>query len=219
MKRSFLLFSLMWLGCSSLSLADNTAWQLEAENEDKNIQVFTRKLEGSTLKEFKGVTKLKTDVNALVALLQDTQSATKWMHNIIEFEEKEKISEVESIVYSISETPWPVTDRDSYVRSILTVSESGVVKSTLTALPDYAPKDEDYVRMPSIKGGWVFTPLADGIVEVVYQIHADPGGSLPDWIVNSIVVETPLETLSNLHEQIQLKKYQQQTFSFIENLN
>jgi len=201
---------------SSWSYAEDSSWELEASDEDRQIQVFTREVEGSELKEFKGVTLIKTDVNALVALLKDADAATQWMHNIIEFDVKEEINEVESVVYSISETPWPVTDRDSYVRSVLTADANGTVKSTFKAEPEFGPLDEEYVRMPSVEGGWTFTPKEAGTVEVTYQVHADPGGSLPNWLVNSIVVETPLETLTNLHEQLKQDKYQNQRFAFIE---
>jgi len=216
MKRFALLTTSLIFGFSQLVFADASSWKLEATDEDKNIQVYTREVAGSELKEFKGITQIKTSVSALVALLKDKKDATQWMHNIIEYEVQEEISEVESIVYSVSEAPWPVTNRDSYVRSILTVDANGVVTSTMKAEPEYGPLDEEYVRMPSLKGGWTFTPQEEGMVEVVYQVHANPGGSLPNWLVNSIVVETPMETLSNLHEQITQEKYQNQTFAFME---
>jgi hypothetical protein len=54
------------------------------------------------------------------------------------------------------------------------------------------------------------------MVEVVYQVHANPGGSLPNWMVNAIVVETPLETLLNLRDVVTNEKYQNRSFAFIE---
>jgi hypothetical protein len=216
MKRLTILVSAALLSFSQFGFADVSPWQLEAHDDDKDIKVFTREVEGSELKEFKGITHIKASVNAFVALLKDDQEATNWMHNVIVFDVKERISDEEIIVYTVNEAPWPVTDRDAYIRSIMTADANGAVTSVIKAEPDYGELDEEYVRMPSVDGAWTFTPQADGMVEVVYQVHANPGGSLPDWLVNAIVVETPMETLSNLHEKVQEVQYQNKTFSFIE---
>ena len=139
------------------------------------------------------------------------------MHNVIVFDVKERVSDEETLIYTVNEAPWPVTNRDTYIRSMMTADANGVVTSSIKAEPDYAEKNDDYVRMPSVNGAWTFTPQAEGMVEVVYQVHANPGGALPNWLVNSIVVETPMETLTNLHEKVQEEQYQNKTYAFIEN--
>jgi hypothetical protein len=202
--------------CASLtSMAEVGPWELEAHDEDKDIKVFTRTVGDSPLREFKGVTNIKSDVSSFVALLRDDEVATKWMHNVVEFNVIDSPSDVENLVYTVNHTPWPVTNRDAYVRSIMTADANGAVVSSITAEPDFAEMNEDYIRMPELLGAWSFTPKEEGMVEVVYQVHANPGGSLPDWLVNAIVVETPLETLTNLQDIITDEKYQNQSFAFI----
>ena len=201
---------------ASLSFAEVGPWELEAQDEDKDISVFTRTVEGSPLKEFKGVTHIKADVSAFVALLRDADVATDWMHNVIDFKVMTRPSETENVVYTVNKTPWPVTNRDAYIRSVMTANETGAVTSSIVAVPEFKEADDDYIRMPELKGSWVFTPQSEGMVEVVYQVHANPGGSLPDWLVNTIVVETPMNTLSNLQEIVVNEKYQGKTFAFIE---
>ncbi len=214
----FKIFTASAVMCLSVySMAEVGPWELEAQDEDKDIKVFTRTVGDSPLKEFKGVTNIKSDVNTFVALLRDDKAATSWMHNVIEFKVMDSPSETENLVYTVNATPWPVTDRDAYIRSIMSADKQGVVTSSIVAVPEFAELNDDYIRMPEILGAWTFSPKADGMVEVVYQVHANPGGSLPDWLVNAIVVETPLETLTNLHEIIKDEKYQGQSFSFIEN--
>ena len=191
-------------------------WELEAQDEGKDISVFTRAVEGSPLKEFKGVTHIKAEVSAFVALLRDTEVATDWMHNVIEFKVMDRPSDTENVIYTVNKTPWPVTNRDAYIRSIMTATQTGAVTSTITAEPKFKEANEDHIRMPELKGSWTFTPQEEGLVEVVYQVHANPGGSLPDWLVNTIVVETPMNTLTNLQEMVSKEKYQGKTFAFIE---
>ena len=201
---------------ASLSWSDVGPWELQAQNEDKDIQVFTRTVGDSPLKEFKGVTHIKADTSAFVALLEDSEAATSWMHNVLKFEVSQDVSDTEKVVYIVNKTPWPVTDRDAYTRSVMTADAAGVVTSALSAEPEFKAADDDFIRMPALEGSWKFAPQADGVVEVTYQVHANPGGSLPDWLVNAIVVETPLNTLENLHDIIHDEKYQGKTYAFIE---
>ncbi len=201
---------------ASISWAQVGPWELSAQNDDKDIKVFTRAVGESPLKEFKGITHIKADTSAFVALLSDSQASTSWMHNVVEFEVVESPSATENVVYTVNKTPWPVTNRDAYIRSSMTADANGVVTSALSAEPAFKAASDDYIRMPELLGSWTFTPQEEGMVEVVYQVHANPGGSLPDWLVNAIVVETPLNTLENLHDIIHDEKYQGQTFAFIE---
>mgnify|MGYP002718257558 CR=1 FL=1 len=64
--------------------------------------------------------------------------------------------------------------------------------------PQYLPKEDGYTRVASLKGFWKFVPQGDGKVEVTYQVHTEPGGSVPSWLANSFVVEAPFNTLSGL---------------------
>lgn len=80
---------------------------------------------------------------------------------------------------------------------------------------DYIPPQKDLVRVKSIKGYWKFTPLGGNRVEVVYQVHNDPGGSLPAWLVNSVAVSQPFNTLLNMRKMINLPRYRNAAFDFI----
>jgi hypothetical protein len=45
-------------------------------------------------------------------------------------------------------------------------------------------------------------PNTDG-VDVTYQMHASPGGSIPNWLANQTVVDTPYGTLKALKKHLQ----------------
>jgi len=45
---------------------------------------------------------------------------------------------------------------------------------------------------------WIFENLDTKKTKVTYQMHAEPGGSLPAWLINSSVVDPPYKTLINL---------------------
>jgi hypothetical protein len=43
---------------------------------------------------------------------------------------------------------------------------------------------------------------------VTWQHHTEPGGSIPNWLVNKLIVDTPFNTLRNLRSIVQEEKYE-----------
>jgi hypothetical protein len=64
--------------------------------------------------------------------------------------------------------------------------------------------------MRSMRGVWQFRPLGQGLVEVSMSGHADPGGHIPDFLINLMIKETPYRTLLGLRHVISGAKYQQE---------
>ena len=81
------------------------------------------------------------------------------------------------------------------------------VTISLTGKPDYIPPVPKTVRVPKMTGMWTFTPMGTGDVMVVYQMHNEPGGSLPPGIANMASVDLPYNTLLRLRELIKQEKY------------
>lgn len=198
--------------------AGNSEWELEKEEEDIQLKIFTREIEGSSLKEFKGEMIVETQLTTLAALLLDSQAAPQWMHQCEKFEVVEQMDPRKAIVYFINGAPWPVSDRDAVISSEMTQDANTLaMRIDVKALTDYLPEDDDYVRIPRMKGYWSFTPMTEGQVKIRYQVHAEPGGSLPSWLANSVVVDTPFHTMSNMVDMLKLEKYQQAEIPFIKN--
>lgn len=193
----------------------NEGWELAKETDD--IKVYTKEVKGSSLKAFRGVTQVKSSLSALVALLDDEKAASEWLHEVESIERIESLGKGHAINYSINTAPFPVSDRDMYFESkVKQDANTRTVVISLKGLPDYRPESDEYVRMKALDGEWVFKPQTNDFVEVVYQVHADPGGQLPSWLVNSIVVDTPLNSLKGLKQQVQKPKYQQAILSWLQ---
>ncbi len=45
------------------------------------------------------------------------------------------------------------------------------------------PAPEGWVRLTKVSGVWTFVPLPDGRTRATYQIHSDPAGSIPPFLV------------------------------------
>lgn len=183
------------------------AWQLKKEKN--GIQVFVRKVPGSELKEFRGVTYLKgVTLSSLLATLDITEGYTRWLHNCGEARLLKKVSQHERYNYMVTKAPWPVSDRDSVMHSVVSQNPKDLtVTVRMQSVADFMPPVKGRVRIPKLAGLWIYKPLDNGSVMVVYQLHSEPGGKLPASLANTAVVDLPYFTLMNLTKIIQEPQY------------
>jgi len=172
------------------------AWQLVKDEAD--IKVYLQPAEGSNFQAFRAVTRMRTSLAQLLALQDDVSSACAWMHACSQQRLLDQQGSV-SWVYSQFNAPWPVKPRDSIVRVATEFSADGSVMRYLNEETDYLPLPPGFVRVSQLKGFWQLKPFEGG-VEVVYQVHSDPGGRVPAWLANSFVVDAPFNTLINLRQ-------------------
>ena len=180
--------------------SDAADWTLGRQED--GITVHTRPVDGSGIDEFRGVAEVDAPAEAIVALLRDSNRFKDWFPNTPESRLLDRNGAV-SHQYSVMATPWPVSDRDNVLRSVLSRdTETGVVEITVTADPDHYPEQPDRVRVRRAKGLWRFEPLSESRTRVTFQMHLEPGGGIPQWMINARVVATPFEALGNLREMV-----------------
>jgi ribosome-associated toxin RatA of RatAB toxin-antitoxin module len=183
-------------GFSLNMIAQDIDWKLRKDK--KGIMVYTRSVEGSLLDEFKGVTTIHASVDQLVSTLRDVAQYLEWIPDCASVELHD-MAEEEHVHYMEMKAPFPVSNRDGYYRYRYSVQE-GNVKVEIEALPEFRPEIKGLVRIPYSSGYWLFEPVSDQQTRVTYQVHADPGGSIPAWLTNAAVVDNPFQTLLNLRD-------------------
>ena len=200
LKISFLPTIAILLFAAFISPEFSAKWTLK---KDKNsVQIYTRPVEGSSLKEFKGIVNIRTTAEAAKALLLDLPTYTEWSHNCIESSALKINNENDIIGVTVTDAPWPVQDREAIVQTKV-VEKNGSIYLNMTALPNYTKAKSGLVRVPKMTGFRKITSNGDGTIEVVQQVHASPGGQIPDWLANSAVVDTPYNTLLNMKRRLE----------------
>jgi len=186
------------LALSPFITADN--WELKLDKE--GIKVYTKKVAGSKLKDFKGITTVNISMGKIVAVLKDSPSLTEWMPDCVESKVLKKISDNEYYTYAVTDVPWPISDRDSVVKCTIEEKSTGVVVFHAVGMPEYIPAKKGMVRVPVIKSYWQLTPKKGDKVEVEYFVHSDPGGKIPDSVINAAAVDQPFKTLKGLKKYL-----------------
>ena len=200
MQLKQLFLCLLFCGHSMSGQLFSQAWALEKDKE--GIQVFTRKVEGYAIKEYKAIISLKTTVPQLTNLLKDHANLKSWFVKCPTSERLKKVSDNEYYVYFLNDAPWPVSDRDNVTKMTFELLDNGTQLVHLKGVSDYIPEKSGIVRLPRMQAKWIFEPQADGMVKVTQQVLADLGGKVPGWLVNFAIVEAPFETLNNLRKEV-----------------
>ncbi len=181
-----------------LAIAQVQAAQWRLVKDEAGIRIYLQQIPGSNFQAFRGVTRIRTDMPRLLALQDDVSAACAWIHACSEqrlLKHKGNLS----WVYSRFHTPWPVQPRDSILQVTTTHDADGRVVRTLHGVVDYLPRQQGFVRVSKVEGFWSLTPR-EGEIEVIYQVHSEPGGSVPAWLANSFVVDAPFNTLQGLRQ-------------------
>ncbi|KMT52464.1 START domain-containing protein [Pseudomonas fildesensis] len=172
-------------------------WQT-AKDED-GIKVSLSEIAGSKYKAYRGVTVIKAPLAKIQALQEDVAGACSWIHEC----KSQKLLKTEgdkSWTYTQFKAPFPVTDRDSILEITTSKAADGTVTRKLLEVPTYQPEVKGYVRVAQVDGFWKLVPKGANETEVTYQVHTEPGGSVPSWLANKFVVDAPFNTLKALKE-------------------
>ena len=121
------LFLVLFLATDGFGQED---WSLKKDQD--GIKVYTRSVEGTSFKAFKGSIVLDVDQDKLIARLTDMSGFSTWMPNVSELEVVNA-----QTYYVLTDSPWPAADRDGYYE--MTIDDAGMPKEYLIRIVLQAP--------------------------------------------------------------------------------
>lgn len=193
------------------------SWNFAQESD--GIRVYTKVDKGNPVRSFKGEVTLETNLNTVIAVLDDTQAYPRWLYNCISAKQLKDISPNETLNYIHTAMPWPAVSRDSIIYSKQKQDpKTKKITIELSSRPEALSKKKGVVRIQNLKGRWILTPTKNGQVKIVYEMNVDPGGNLPKWLVNTMSVDLPMNTLNNLRDMVKEPKYRDAKLESIQEL-
>lgn len=181
------------------------SWNFVKEKD--GIRIYTRKDPGHSLKSFRGVTVMHVSMEQATSLIGNVENMDWWDKNLKEIRvltfEKDKFARY----YLQYDAPWPVQDRDLCVEAVTTVDPATGRRTIMaTPLPDAVPVKPGVVRIRYYWQRWVLEPLDGGGLNVVLEGYVDPAGSVPDWIYNMVITDTPLKIMGGVKGLLEKEK-------------
>ncbi len=210
----YLIMLFWWIAGVQPVWAQQTGWT--CVKNDGKIQVYTRKSDTLRLKIVKATTVVHARMSSLVAVLIDAENHKNWVFLNKKAEVLKKLGPFHWILYSQSDAPWPVTDRDVVSNTVM--KQDSVTKAitvTARAVPEYIDKVPGHVRIPYARAQWRFIPMSKGEVRVVFTLQVDMGGAIPVWLMNMASAKGPYKTLQAFTRELQKKKYREAHLCYI----
>jgi hypothetical protein len=200
-------FRFLFLSFLSMVLSCSTVAQSWVFNKEKDgIKMYTCMEAGKLLKSYKGVTDIHAPAEKVFAFIEDVNNTLWWDKNLSEIRvllyEKNKRAQF-YLVYDLS---WPVTDRDLCVEAKVTIDPvTGVYRITSTPLTGVIPECPDKIRIRDYHQIWTIRTLGKEHAHVELEGYVDPAGSIPDWITNMLIVDSPYKVISGIKQQLEKK--------------
>jgi hypothetical protein len=200
------IMSLMILSFFMVSEANcqEEPWKFIKERD--GIKIYTRNQESNPVKSFKGEAEFKTTMAKVSQIIGRIESFEWWDDDISEIKvlkyEEEKLIRY----YLVYDVPWPLSDRDLCVETIITNdTAAGTRVVYATPLTGVIPEYPDKVRIKSYWQRWTMNDTGNGTVHLVLEGSVDPGGNIPAWMVNMVITDTPMNIMTTVREKVQGK--------------
>ena len=195
-------------------VAEEAEWELKRDRD--GIQVYTRPVEGSPYRAVRATMVVDSSLSAIVALIHDTDACPQWADLCAESRMIEQVSDTELFVYTLNDVPWPVSDRDATSHVVWRQDpESLMVEMSAELVSDKMPERKRTVRLQEGTTGWQFIPLENGQVEIVSSAHLEPGGAIPGWLSNRLLVDSPFTTMEGMRDMLASGAYDDAEYAWI----
>ena len=177
-------------------------------NERGGVTVWKKAVTGSRIFAFRGFKRLNAPIEkvAWVLLNNDVMRRKRWIDMLDEFWVIEQPSSQSVVAYGSYAMPFPFEDRDIVVQADQSV-DSHKRQVTLDVYsvehPVCPPEETVGIRAKLYFSRFILTKVSSLETNVVCEIHIDPMGLLPDWLLNFINRMWPVNTLSKLEVEAQ----------------
>jgi hypothetical protein len=194
----FLFSGAMMLSC----IIEGQNWNFAKEKE--GIKIYTCTEAGKDLKSYMGIADINAPAEKVFALIEDVNNTDWWDKNFSQIKillyEKYKRARY----YLVYNLPWPVTDRDLCVDvSVVYDSVSGGGRITATPLDGIIPEYPNLIRIKEYRQTWTVKPAGRNLTHVVLEGYIDPAGSIPEWITNMLITESPIKVITEIKQRME----------------
>lgn len=195
-------FILLFLCALQVNTAFSQSWEFVKEKD--GVQIYSRKTAGKQLKSFKAIAEINAPVEKIFNLLENVNNTDWWDKNVTQIKvllyEKNKTARY----YMVYKLPWPVKSRDLCVNSTVEIdSETGIYKLTAVPLLGGVAEHDNLVRIKDYQQIWTVRATGRNQAHVELESYVDPGGSVPNWLYNLLLIDSPANSINGLKLQMQ----------------
>ena len=100
--------------------------------------------------------------------------------------------------------PWPARDRDWVNElTIQTSKNNDHMTITFLARDHFFPPKKNYIRVIDHVASWTLIPIDAQHTRSIWQWYTDPGGHLPNWLIDWAFRAQVLESLKKIKKRLE----------------
>ena len=156
----------------------------EQVHEANGVQVFTRQVPGSAVREMRAERIVDAPAARVWAVVNDLAGYTDFMPYVVE---ARRVGTDPACSFEYLRLDPPLAQARDYTLCVgqQVDAEAGTfVRHWRTANHAGPPPRRDSVRLDICSGSWTVTELGSRSTHLSYWLHTDPGGALPAWLIN-----------------------------------
>ena len=195
--------SLLPLLSSLPAFAGTPDW--EKLREEEGITTFRKEVPGSPVVAFRGEAVIEDSMARIAGVLEAVSREVEWMADVGESYTVEVKDEADRWEYNRTKTPWPLQDRDFVIHTRISFKREPVPELLIRMNSDENPKkpvQSGVVRGDLIDSSFTLQQLGPKRTRFLCEIHADPKGAIPKWVVNLFQKSWPYDTITGLKKQL-----------------
>jgi len=172
-------------------------WKLSKDKD--GIKIYQSDVANSNFKSIKVECTLQGNYVKLINILNNIPRHTDWVYNNKTAYTIKNITPYDYYYYAETSMPWPVSNRDAVIHIQMKMdSLNHFLIVNGIGEPNYTPQKSGIVRVPRSMVNWYVTMPTNNTITIRYIFDADPGGSLPAWLVNMFIDKAPYESFKKL---------------------
>lgn len=163
----------------------------------------------------KGKGRLNINLYDLMAVAEDVKLQPHWVYRMTHAKIIDRPNPFNLKVYVQFDFPWPTSNRDNTlqinVKRIWKPNHEVWIYFKEINHAKYPPQN-DCVRVARSRGYTRLRWISPTQTEITYMIDADPGGSLPKWLVRWLSQNLPFKMITSLKGRVKNMKGKYQDF-------
>ena len=185
--------------CSAFAFPVFSQYNWKLSKEKDGIKVYQSPVKNSNYKSIKVETTLEGTFDKLIAVLNNVTHFKDWVYNNKTAYILKTNTPSDYYYYSETFLPWPMSNRDAIEHlKIEKDSLNRFLKINAVSEPAFIPEKSGKIRVPSSFISWHVTMPTPKTIFINYIFQAEPGGSLPGWLVNMFADKGPYESFKKL---------------------
>jgi hypothetical protein len=192
------------MNAAALALAGTLAVSWTPIKTVDGIQISKGRVAGDPVLAFKGEGDVDAPLPVVATAIFDTTRATEWIDSLKECRLQRWLNDLEYVEYDHVGTPPLIADRDfvSIVKLGFDPKARTVDFTYRNAEDPSLPLIKKFVRGDLKSTTFHLTAVSPNRTHVVGEVHVDPRGLLPKWLVNWVQADWPELTFKGLRRQV-----------------